>query len=244
MRKSLAFHHLHAFEPKLYRRYQRAKKAILWFAFVILPVLCVVLSIGVAIWGSGEFVVPLFASLILVVGPFDIAVLLPAYGLVLVFGWICDRSIADRERIAMNERTTKHFSVEQEQNAKLLTEVQARAIGSHIIAGEGATVYNNSFNNSTVVDRSTLIHSMNRFQTDDQLADALKIVAGIVQNSKNAAAIETLNEFNKKIASKDSKITLRALWDQIVKLVPTVAEIGGAASKIVDWLSSPGAGSV
>src|ERR1700732_1983040 len=119
----------------------------------------------------------------------------------------------------MNERTTKHFSAEQEQGAKLLTEFQARAIGANIIAEQGATVYNNSFNNSTVVDRSTLIHSMNRVESDAQLADALKVVAGIVQNANNAAAIETLNEFNKKIASKDSKITLRALWDQMGKLV-------------------------
>jgi len=244
MRKSLAFHYLLAFEPKLYRRYQLVKKIIVLTALIVLPLCCVGLSIYVLIWGGHEFWGPLIFSFFILVLPFDFMVLLPIYGLVVLWAWFYDRSIADRERIAMNDRTTKHFSAEQEQSAKLLTELQARAIGANIIAEQGATVYNHSFNNSAVVERSTLIHSLNRVERDAQLADALKIVAGIVQNSKNSAAIETLNEFNRKIASQDSKITLRALWDQIVKLVPSVIEIGAAASKIVEWLSSPGTGSI
>jgi hypothetical protein len=119
------------------------------------------------------------------------------YGIALAFARYRDDALKDMEKIEMSERTWKHFNIEQQRSAKRLTELQAREIGGRIVAEAGATVYNNSFNNSTVVDCSTLINSTNRVENDGQLADALQIVAGIIQNFNNSIAIQTLHEFNK-----------------------------------------------
>jgi hypothetical protein len=248
MGKDLGFEYLRKYEPSLFKRYRfwiKVCKVILFGT----PALFLFLSFVLAIFQSinagptnvgadpiGAGIVAFFL-LIGFVYPWIALSLVPVYVVATYVAWSRDRSLNDRERIAMNEKTRQHFNVEQAHSAKLLTELQARAIGAQIVAEAGATVYNNSFNNSTVVDRSTLIESLNRVDNDTQLADALQVVAGIVQNSGNALAIQTLNEFNKKIAAKDSKITLRALWDQPVKLVPDVVAIGGAASKIIEFLS-------
>jgi hypothetical protein len=144
-----------------------------------------------------------------------------------------DRALKDRESIELVRSTEVHHMA----SVKILTELQAREIGAQIVAHSGVNVYSNSFNKATSIDRSSLIDSMNSINHEDaSLADSLQVLAGIVHNSNDPQAIDTLNEFNKKIAQGESKTTLRALWDRIVKLVPDVATIGEAALRIARYL--------
>lgn len=71
---------------------------------------------------------------------------------------------------------------------------------------------------------------------DSNLSDALKIIAGFVEKTNNREAADLLNEFNKKIADGDSKITLKSIWKNIVSTVPDIVTLGEFVAKIYAYL--------
>jgi hypothetical protein len=231
----IGLEYLRRYRPDLFKRYRKWKRVFLILPLG-LPVGLMVLAAAISLlrggqdWNiaGGTFVVIFLAY------QYFFFICVGFYGLFAYLAWSKNRALRDRENIDMAADTKRYYG----DNARFLTELQAREIGARIVAQPGAVVYNNSFNNSTIVDRSTLVESMNSIKhVDSSLADSLQVLAGVVQNSNDTRAIETLNEFNRKIAQRENKITLRALWEQLVKLVPDVATIGEATLRIIRYLS-------
>ncbi len=111
--------------------------------------------------------------------------------------------------------------------SKAITELQARQAGDIIIAGD----------NNTIINRSELRNSMNTLsQQDENLSEALKIIAGFVEKAQNREAADLLNEFNKKIVSGENKITLKSIWKNLVSVVPDIVTLGEAVAKIYAFL--------
>ena len=116
-----------------------------------------------------------------------------------------------------------------EQSSQKLSDLQAREIGDTIIAGPGAYI----------VNKSLLINSLNRISSgNENLGNALKEVAGCIENSKNAEAAQIFNEFNKKIEAGEGRFTLKGLWQLLVKTLPEVVQVGNAAGQIATFIES------
>ncbi len=111
--------------------------------------------------------------------------------------------------------------------SKAITELQARQAGDIIVAGD----------NNTIINKSELRNSMNTLsQQDENLSEALKIIAGFVEKAQNREAADLLNEFNKKIVSGENKITLKSIWKNLVSVVPDIVTLGEAVAKIYAFL--------
>jgi hypothetical protein len=232
--EGIGFEYLRRYRPDLFEKYSKWKR-LCWVVPLWLAAGAIVIAfLAVIVRGGQEWLILGYTALaILFCAPFIFGVSIAFYLLFVFLSWLKNRALKDRESIDLVESTKRHHRT----SVKILTELQAREIGARIVAHAGASVYSNSFNNATIIDRSTLIESMNSIKQEDaSLADSLQVLAGVVHNSNDPQAIETLNEFNKKVAQRESKITLRALWDQIVKLVPDVATIGEATLRIMRYL--------
>jgi len=232
--EGIGFEYLRRYRPDLFKKYSKWKRLSwavpLWLAAgAVVTAALVVLVRGGQEWS----IVGITAFVILFISPYVVGISAAVYALFFLLGRSKDRALKDRESIDLVASTKLHHGT----SVKILTELQAREIGERIVAQAGANVYINSFNNATVVNGSSLVDSMNSIKHEDaSLADSLQVLAGVVQHSNDPKAIDTLNEFNKKIAQRESKITLRALWHELVKLAPDVATIGEATLRIMRYL--------
>jgi hypothetical protein len=71
----------------------------------------------------------------------------------------------------------------------------------------------------TVIVSSELVNSMNK---NPEIADELKILAGFVQQSGTEESKELLNELIKRTNSGESKVVTAALWERLIKLLPSI----------------------
>lgn len=108
----------------------------------------------------------------------------------------------------------------------------SRNVSPRIVASNGSVIINNSHGASVVNELDLRGAIISDYAKDSDLSDSLKVVAGFLASVKEDEAIRCFNEFNKKLSENDSKTTLRALWKQIVELVPDVVKLGEAAVKI------------
>jgi hypothetical protein len=80
--------------------------------------------------------------------------------------------------------------------------------GDITVSGQGA-----------VIIGSELVNSMNK---NPEIADDLKILAGFVQASGTEESKELLNELIKRTNSGENKVVTAALWERLVKLLPSI----------------------
>lgn len=88
---------------------------------------------------------------------------------------------------------------------------------------------------STVVNQSTVEHAFNSVKMSHGLdaADALKMVAEHVGKSGNKEAGELLDAFNEELTKPaPKKSILKACWEKVCQLVPTVTELAKACAEI------------
>ncbi len=93
----------------------------------------------------------------------------------------------------------------------------SRASGDTIVSGN-ITVSGQG----VVIIGSELINSMNQ---NPAIADELKIVAGFVQKVGDDQSKETLNELIKRTNAGESKVVTGALWERLVKLLPSIGSL-------------------
>ncbi|WP_334385609.1 hypothetical protein [Bradyrhizobium sp. AZCC 2262] len=118
---------------------------------------------------------------------------------------------------------------------KIITGAQAKALGQQIInqntynitaSGHGTVTTN-------VVSGDFLNHSIQELKKDDpKLEDALETIAGYIESHGTEASKAIFNDFNKNVSEKSSSGTLRALWREIVDLLPDAIKVTDAAVTI------------
>lgn len=88
---------------------------------------------------------------------------------------------------------------------------------------------------STIVNRSMIEKSFNKVQSgfDESTALALVQVAEHIARSGNKEAAEMFSAFNEELQKDEpKKPVLRSLWDGMVRVLPDLATLADAASKI------------
>jgi hypothetical protein len=172
---------------------------------------------------NSSSIVPMIAVIILGGVPLSIVVYIMSEGNIQRVH--LDSQNRERERDIL----IKENYVISKNTSDAISELKAKETGDFIIAGAGATIIN----------RAMLHNSMNKvIAQDNNLSEALKTIAGFVEQSKNTDAAEILNEFNKKIDAGDSKVTLKALWISLVSTVPDVVKLGKSAAQIYQYVES------
>ena len=107
-----------------------------------------------------------------------------------------------------------------------------------------ANVQGDSFSNigagATIINRSTLTNSLNaaRQVAGEDTAKALQSVSQIVENSGNADAVESLNEFNEELAKPDPKKSrLKLFWKGVTDSLGPLSEVATFTEHIVKLFS-------
>jgi hypothetical protein len=92
----------------------------------------------------------------------------------------------------------------------------------------------------TIVNRSLLTNALNRviLAGDEEGAASLKVVAEHVQKSGNTTAVENfeglLEEFER---TEPRQSRMSAFWDGLVKVLPSVTQLGEATEQVVKLMS-------
>jgi len=112
----------------------------------------------------------------------------------------------------------------------ILTKIQdAQRTGDIIVSGNQAPV---------IID-SQVISSFNTIMKDDpELASAIKLLGGYIEESKSKEAADYYKELHRNIASGErNKVTIKALWRGIVSVLPGVEKLTNVAAKISTLIS-------
>ena len=92
-----------------------------------------------------------------------------------------------------------------------------------------------NISNATIINRSLITRSFSKVkeQAGDETAQVLIKVAEAVEKSGSAEAGELFNQFNEELQKPEPrKSVLRNTWDGILKVLPAVTTIAGAAGAI------------
>jgi hypothetical protein len=112
------------------------------------------------------------------------------------------------------------------------------------INSERFTVSGDMFSNigagATIVNRSTLINSMNALsqKSDEDTANALRELAQAIQDAGNEAAAENFDAFMIELQRPEPrKSLLKSLWAGVVEALPSIVTLADAVSKIASLFS-------
>lgn len=92
-----------------------------------------------------------------------------------------------------------------------------------------------SNSDQTVINRSLVENSFNEIEGkyDKEVIEGLRQVTEFINNSKNPSAAILFNEFNQELNKpKPDKSALGNIWSSIQKLLPDIATISGAVTKV------------
>ena len=130
------------------------------------------------------------------------------------------QSVAAQRETATSIRELSTAMSAQAQELESLSRSRGDTIISGDIKVSGA---------GTVIIASDLINSMNQ---NPDIADALKVVAGFVQDSGSEEAKKCFNELIKRSNNSDDKVVAGALWERLVKLLPSLSSLADAFVKL------------
>jgi len=90
---------------------------------------------------------------------------------------------------------------------------------------------------ATVVNRSTLSNALNNVSNGlagPAVAEALRAVAVVVEESGDPEAVESLNGFTEELEREEPrKPRLKAFWNGLVEALPQVAALGDATASLI-----------
>jgi hypothetical protein len=225
----LGFNYFEKIDPKGYSRYRRKQRnsAILIGICFAAIVTCLVLS---SFHGGFLFALPF---------------------LLLFAGILANlREEREKEAVQANEKCQREYEIRQkdrdlEYQARIadntaqqagamvmMSEKQAHAAGQAMIhditVGSGARDVQININAGT---GDFLVQAVKTVETNNEpLAAALTTIAGALRDVKDEEALETLRQMNKKIAQGEDKLTIKALWNHLLKLVPDLAKMTEAVA--------------
>lgn len=159
---------------------------------------------------------------------------------VVVFAGSLIRSISKSEdyksRLNQHKKAiarAKRAVIDQQSKGQdsLMNELQrARMKGDVIVSGSGHTVLVNS----------QVVNSFNTVkERDPELARAITILAGMVENSKNPEAAEIFNTFHNEISKpKPDKNILKSLWTGLTLALPMIKNMTDIASTVGKYFAA------
>jgi hypothetical protein len=144
------------------------------------------------------------------------------------------KNLAIKSIAVGTERSAETLTELTRTMAKVTTDVErlARVRGDTIIQGN-ITVSGEG----VVIIGSELVNSMNR---NPEIADALKVVAGFVQEAGNPEAAKCLNELIKRNNQGEDKVVTSALWDRLIKILPSISSLTDAFITLTKFFISAG----
>jgi hypothetical protein len=228
------YRYFETIDPDGYRRYRRKKRNsdILFLTVFAAAVFCVILAFSHDLfWFAGAGI--LFVLLNAIAKPSE--------------SW-------DKEAAEENEKCRKEYEIRQkdrelelqEQIAinhtrqtevlTMISEKEALHVGERIIRitiGAGAKDININTGSG-----DNLVGAVKKVETySPELAKALTTIAGALEPVKNEEVQKTFDAMNKKIAGGEDKFTIKALWNQLLSLVPDLTKMTDAAGTIAKFLA-------
>ncbi|MFF0097699.1 hypothetical protein ACFYO8_00065 [Micromonospora sp. NPDC005257] len=101
-------------------------------------------------------------------------------------------------------------------------------------------IFNNIGQGATIINRSFLSNSMNKLQDGGQadIADALKRVAEVIEQSGNSEAAENFDAMTQELAQPvPRKAILKTLWAGTVAALPVIADMTDVVEKVAGLFS-------
>ena len=95
--------------------------------------------------------------------------------------------------------------------------------------------FQNIESGTTIINKSLVQGSFNKVEREygEETKKALEQVSQFIEKSNNPAAVALFNSFNQELSKPErEKSTLKGIWDGIEKVLPSIATIAGAVSKI------------
>ncbi|MCE0494657.1 hypothetical protein [Vibrio salinus] len=89
-------------------------------------------------------------------------------------------------------------------------------------------------NKAPVIINSTIVDSFNKIgKNDPELANALKVLGGYIENSKDKAAGIIFDSLQGEISKDDrDSSTIKSYWDGLISILPEIKELVGVVSAI------------
>jgi len=110
-----------------------------------------------------------------------------------------------------------------EQVGKMMSEKEAFHIGDRIIAHDGATIIN----------KSVVVSVFKSFVDKDiELSNAIKVLTGYIEESKNIEAASTLSDLASELAKEAHPSRIRAYWNELVRILPDITKLTTAVAAI------------
>jgi hypothetical protein len=137
--------------------------------------------------------------------------------------------------LAKRDELVAQANIKQAKTMDKMTDTQAKALGQQIVS---QTTYNISATGhgtvtTTVVSGDLLNGSIQTLTKDDpKLEDALQKIAGYIENLGSVESKVAFNDFNKNVREKSSAGTTRALWREVISLLPDAVKATEAAITI------------
>jgi hypothetical protein len=92
-----------------------------------------------------------------------------------------------------------------------------------------------SNSDQTIINRSLIENSFNKIEGkyDKEIIEGLRQVAEFIAKSENRSAGVLFNEFNEELNKRQpDKSALGNIWSSIQKLLPEIATVSGAVTKV------------
>jgi len=89
--------------------------------------------------------------------------------------------------------------------------------------------------NATIVNRSVVENAFNKVRSEhnEDIAQALKVVADEIEKSKNTEAAENFNSFNEELQKPEPKRSvLRTLWGGVTTTLPSILQMTDVVAKL------------
>lgn len=160
------------------------------------------------------------------------------YSLAIKFG--------ESERILSDFKDSMHKEFRQEKNMQrrvgdAISEIAEKRSGYTLIAEAGATVISGN-SNSTIFNNSTTgsnyLKNTGDFisgikDKEPNLADAMAVLAALVEKAGKKEAVEAFENLNSALQAENRKPSMiRAIWNDLLALLPEAATMTGAAAAI------------
>jgi hypothetical protein len=130
--------------------------------------------------------------------------------------WDTIKFLVDQLQSYINSRVTQYFTIVE---------------GDNFVGDKFENI-----SNSTIINRSHVQSSLNSLASSGQdgLAEALRAIASHLEKQRATAdAADTFEDLALEVAKPERRPSrIRAFWDQLVSLAPSVATLAGAAKVI------------
>jgi hypothetical protein len=94
-----------------------------------------------------------------------------------------------------------------------------------------------NISNSTIINRSNLENVLNKYESDNELKNAIQELKQIVENSGNEEAKESFNDLTAEMAKPElKKSKLKAFWSSLTSTLPSILTMTNITEKMANLI--------